>query len=209
MTNQIDQKEQKTKIQDIHRRKYFAAITLLPELQQQRAKEYFQIIITFAALIVAIVFAIEPTLTTIVQLNKEVSDAKQVNSALQTKITALSQLNIQYNQLQPILPQIYTAIPQTEEAQSLAMQIQALAFEHNVVATALTIQADPIAGASLGTKDISFTLTVTGAYADLRAFLQDSIDFQRIILPTSITMSNQLGNTSLSLLMSGKAYFIP
>lgn len=201
--------DQPKKIQDIHRRKYLASIALLPELSQKRIKEYFQIIVSFIALIFAIVFAIEPTVMTISGLNRQLVDARQVNTALETKITALSQLNAQYDALQSVLTtNIYPAIPQSEDAQLLLAQIQAMIQENHLVATTLTAQSDPTS-AGADPKDILFTVSVTGAYTDVRAFLQESVQFQRIILPTSITLSNTTGSNNLSLLISGKAYFKP
>lgn len=196
------------KIQDIHRRKYLASVHLLPEGNQKRLKGYFQVIFTFLALIFAVIFAIEPTLTTITELNRQLLDSKNVSNALQTKISRLSQLNLQYSTLQPVLRNVFSAIPKTEDAQLLLAEIQSLAQQHSLSVNALNAQADSTQTNPLG-QDILLTIDLNGSYPDIRAFLEESTQFQRIILPTSITLSKSVGSDSISLIMNGKAYFTP
>lgn len=209
-----DQKtEQQTKrLQELHRQKYLANIRLLPDLQQKRAKEYFQVILTFVALIFAVVFAINPTLTTIANLNQQISTAKQVDGELQTKINNLSHLNLQYNSLQSELPNIYAAIPQTEEAQLLLAELQSIAQSHNLSIISVNAQIDPHQSAT-DVKTLDFSISANGSYTNVRGFLNDNIHFQRIILPISISLnktstdSTSNSSDSVNMIFNGNAYY--
>lgn len=200
---------QNAKVQEIRTRKYLATIHLLPDLRQKKAKEYLQVILTFTALIVAAIFAINPTLTTISDLQRQLSDAKDVDQQLQTKISHLSQLNVQYNILQPTLPLIYAAIPQTAEAHQLLAEMQGVLGLHHL--TLNTISAIPTQAAdatSATVHELTVQITADGNYQDLRDFLNDVITIQRILVPQSIIISKTEANkTTLQLSLSGNAYY--
>ena len=66
--------------------KYREYLKLLPNLQQEHAQSLLTLILTFAALCFFGIFAINPTLTTIADLEKQVADDRQVNQELTTKI---------------------------------------------------------------------------------------------------------------------------
>ena len=72
-------------------------------------------------------FAISPTLTTITQLKKQLSDSQYAETQLETKIQNLSTLQEKYAELTPQLPIIKDAIPDNPDASVLLGQLQQLA----------------------------------------------------------------------------------
>src|SRR5580700_7871794 len=112
--------------------KYREYLKLLPNLRQEQAQSLLMLILTFAALSFFGIFAINPTLSTIFDLQKQLSDDTLVNQQLQTKIDNLSALEQQYNELGTNLTNIYSAVPQNPEASLLSAQIAALVQKHNL-----------------------------------------------------------------------------
>src|SRR2546430_3831752 len=124
------------------------------------------LILSFAALCFLGIFAINPTLSTIADLKKQLADDNQVNQELQTKINNLSYLEQQYNQLGSNLTNILSAVPQNADAALLSAQIAALGKKHNLTFTSYRI--DEVQLASLPkiptTQTFIFTLQAQGNY---------------------------------------------
>lgn len=199
---------QENKIQELHRQKYLSSIQLLPDLRQQKVKEYLQVIFTLVALIIAIIFAIKPTLTTISDLNRQITDATHVYNALQTKVNNLSKLSAQYVSLQSDFPNIEAAVPKSEDAQLLLAALQSLAQKHNLTITGLSTQLDTKQDTQKY-RVLTFNISADGSYADILSFLNDSVTFQRIILPVSINLTKNTDTSSnaINVTLSGNAYY--
>src|SRR3990170_884607 len=104
--------------------KYFPTF---PYLTSERSKKFFGIILTFCALSFFGFFAIKPTVSTILKLQKELSDSQFVFDQLKTKIKNLTELRKQYFSLQSDLPTITSAITIQPDVQLLFAQIQSIA----------------------------------------------------------------------------------
>ena len=141
--------------------KYREYIKLLPHAQQEGIKNFVTLLLTFAALTFFGIFAINPTLSTIIDLKKQLKDSKHVADQLQKKITSLSNLQQEYDTLTSQLPIVYEAIPQDPAVFPIAGQIQALAKQSGVTISELRIFEVLIAGKEkFGLKNPSFTFAV-------------------------------------------------
>lgn len=112
--------------------KYKEYLKLLPNMQQENTRIIITLIFTFFAMSFFGIFAINPTLSTIVSLKKQLADAQLVHDDLKTKIANLSVLQQQYTKLGPDLPVIYDALPKDAKAPTLLGQILGLAKEKRV-----------------------------------------------------------------------------
>src|SRR3972149_5462342 len=92
---------------DIIKYKYFPT---LPYLSPERSQKFFGIALTLCALSFFGFFSIKPTVSTILKLQKELSDNQFVLDQLETKIENLTTLRKQYLNLQNDLPIINSAI---------------------------------------------------------------------------------------------------
>src|SRR4051794_1976618 len=84
--------------------KYREYLKLLPSIHDERTQLITMLIFTFVALSFFGLFAINPTLSTIVELKKELSDSQFVDQQLTNKINNLESLQQRYNLLGPDLP---------------------------------------------------------------------------------------------------------
>ena len=188
-------------------RKYLTVI--LPELQQERTQKFTNLVLTLLGLCILGFFAIEPTLATITNLQKELSDDTFVNHQLQEKIADLSSLQQSYRQLQPDIPAALKAIPQTAQAPILVGQIQAIAHAHNVnILTIEVFQVELTHPVSTVKSNLfSFSFSAQGTQNDLITFVNALATMERIITFDTISLNTNKGGNSITLNTQGSAYF--
>ena len=186
--------------------KYYKDI--LPYLKKQKNQEYFAIILTLGATIFFALFAINPTISTIVKLRKEVHDSKFVNAALKEKVNNLSTLTSEYSEIQRDLPLVLDAIPQNPQVPTLIGQIQTIAQNSNVKIEDLDVAEVGLTnkGASMSSK-FGFELTGTSTYENLNTFMSELISMQRIVSLESISLTKNSDSDTLQLDLKGSAYF--
>ena len=143
--------------------KYGKYLDLMPDFKQEKTQKFTTVILTLIAFIILLIFAINPTLSTIANLQKQVEDAKFVKEKLDQKINNLSILQTKYNNLQPDLPIVYNAIPKKSEATQLVGQIQALAQEASL--TIVSLQVSDISTSQIDNfSSYSFDVSARGDY---------------------------------------------
>lgn len=183
---------------------------LLPYLKRQKNQQYFAAILTLGASIFFALFAINPTISTIVKLRKEVKDSKFVESKLSQKINSLSSLSSEYIKIKDDIPFILDAIPDQPEAPTLTAQIQSLAQSSNVKITDLQISSVDLTSQNISSTSSSFTFTLTAIsnYENLQKFISDLINMQRILSLESISIiKNAGGDQDLQLDLRGSAFY--
>ena len=99
---------------------------ILPYLKKEKNQQYFAVILTLGASIFFALFAINPTLSTIAHLRREVLDSKSVEKKLSDKISNLSSLSQEYQDIQRDIPYILDAVPNQPESLILTAQIQSI-----------------------------------------------------------------------------------
>lgn len=182
--------------------------TFLPRLQEKRTQSYTTIVFSLVTLSFFGFFAISPTLSTIADLQKQISDQQFVDQQLKQKITNLSNLQITYHQIQNQLPILYSAIPQNPNVTTLVGQLQTLAQKDQV--TLLSVQTLPVDVSQTVTpyNSFAFTLNITGSYENMKTFLTDIAGFNRIITLEAIALTQNTHETdAYSLSLRGDAYF--
>lgn len=186
--------------------KYYKDI--LPYLKKQKNQEYFMAILTLGATIFFALFAINPTLSTIVKLRKEIEDSRFVESQLTKKVNNLSSLSTQYSEIQADIPIILDAIPEQPQAPTLVGQIQTIAQTSSVSIEVLDVSEVGLTenGASKS-SNFSFNLTATSTYENLKKFISDLVSMQRIVSLEKITLTKNTDSESLQLDLQGTAYF--
>jgi len=188
--------------------KYYKDI--LPYLKKHKNQQYFAAILTLSASIFFALFAINPTLSTIVKLRKEVVDSRFVESRLSQKINNLSNLSTEYINIKSDIPFILDAIPDQPEAPTLIGQIQSIAQASNLTISNLEVSKIDLINQNVATKSSSFTFDLTGisAYENLQSFISDLTNMQRVISIEAISISKTEGSSdNLQLNLKGSAYF--
>src|SRR5471030_1526710 len=121
----------KSYFENLSANKYRVYLKLLPSMEEETTYSFVTLALTFAALTFFGIFAINPTLSTIFSLQKQLADDTKVDKQLQIKINNLSSLEQQYNELGSNLSNIYNAVPENPQAPLLSAQVAALTKKHN------------------------------------------------------------------------------
>ncbi|MFH1832750.1 MAG: type 4a pilus biogenesis protein PilO [Candidatus Levyibacteriota bacterium] len=190
-------------------------LDLLPKLQEEKTKNFTTITFTLIALSFFGIFAISPTLSTIAQLKKELTDNIFVNEKLQEKIVNLSILSQEYSLLSDDLSIILSAIPQKPNTAILIGQIQTLAKNSNIIIQKIqSYEVELTKKAEETDQYSSYAFSIegqAGSYKDINLFLSSMINFDRLTTIDIISVNNQsesLGEEqTLSFSIRGKAYF--
>lgn len=193
---------------NLQKKKFFE---MLPDFKEERMQKFTTLVFTVTALSFFGLFAISPTLSTIANLNKQLSDNKFVDQQLQDKINNLYLLQQKYGQLTPDLPYVLDSFPKNPQVPLLVAQLQSLAQSSNIAITNLQTFEVEVPNSSVSTKKYyaySFSISAGGSYENLSKFVNSVVKMQRIVSINILTLSRNTGEgppTQLNL--KGTAYF--
>lgn len=183
--------------------------TILPRLAEKRVQSFTTITLALLTLSFFGIFAISPTLSTIADLQKQISDSQFVNDQLKQKIINLTQLQDAYTKIKGDLPVLYAAVPANPDATVLVGQLQTIAQTSGV--TLLNIQTLAVDVTNLPTaqyNSFAFALDVTGSYAEVKTFLQTLTSFNRLVTIDALSLTQpKTAEDMYTLSLRGKAYF--
>jgi Tfp pilus assembly protein PilO len=184
-----------------NKEEYSKYLAFMPDLRQEKAQKFTTIVLTLTASIILGFFAINPTLSTIANLQKQIDDNNFVNQKLIEKITNLSLLQQKYTSIQNDFPIIYGAIPTSAEIPPLVAEIQTIAKNSNIKLDNFQTFTVELSGKEPVNKKYSsfdFGFSGEGTYSSITNFLNQLLDFQRIIAINNISISkiNSSGDNS-------------
>jgi len=198
--------DKKNFLYSIYKNKYFK----IPDaFKEEKAKKLTTLTLTFVALSFFGLLAIGPTISTIAELQKELSDSTNVDMTLTQKINNIASLSKQYEKLKSDIPVVLQALPTTPQAPLLIAQIQALADGANVSVDGLQAFQVDLTKTQNGIQNsasFSFGLSALGSYTQVSDFISKLVRFNRIISIDSISI-NQSGDNKTQLSIRGRAYF--
>jgi len=193
---------------NLQKKKFFEA---LPNFKEERMQKFTTLVFTVTALSFFGLFAINPTLSTIANLNKQLSDNKFVDQQLQDKINNLYLLQQKYSQLTPDLPYVLDSFPKNPQVPLLVAQLQSLAQSSNIAITSLQTFEVEVPNSSVSTKKYyaySFSISAGGSYENLSKFVNSVVKMQRIVSINILTLSRNTGEgPPTQLNFKGTAYF--
>jgi len=184
---------------------------LLHNLSETRTQKIISVILTLIALCLFGLFVINPTLSTIVKLRKEISDNEIVNQKLGEKISALNSLQQAYSRLEDDLPDVLGSIPTSPLVPLFIGQIQAVAKNTNIQISQLqSSQVDLFKDDETSQKYLAYVFSFTGdgTYEDITKFIENITNMQRIVgIETSTINNAENNNKSLRINIQGMTYF--
>lgn len=199
----------------LKRRKYLEYLKILPSIREEKAKAYMTLALTFAAISIFGLFAINPTLSTITQLHKQIEDMETLKEALTVKSASLSKLESSYQNIAQDISQLMIVIPQIPNAPYLMGQLLALSQKNSVTITNMqSLQVD-LQKQRQENQESSFVFTVDaeGGYEDLMRFVTDLSSANRLLTYEKLTMSSAEGGSATAggvrLSIRARAFFKP
>lgn len=186
-------------------------LELLSNLKQEKTQKFTSVALTFIALSFFGLFAINPTISTIAQLRRELDDDQFTQTQLTQKINNLSTLGGEYQQIQNDIPYIMDSLPQDPQISLLAGQLQSVAKDAGVNLLGLqTFQVEVATPKTAQKKysSFSFSLAAEGDYNSILNLIDSVSNVQRVVSLDIIALNrkaDQSGTIQLSL--KGTAYF--
>ncbi|MCX6791643.1 MAG: type 4a pilus biogenesis protein PilO [Candidatus Gottesmanbacteria bacterium] len=173
--------------------------SLEPALQKPATRAYTAIIFSFLVVSLFGWYAIRPTMQTIFTLRREIADKTDLNKKMEDKISALIEAQAAYQEVEPDLPVVDQALPETSDAVRAARDLQAIAADSRVTITTISISSLPLtndtgqgeqqATGSDKLANFPISLSVTGAYPDIKTFTLGILNVRRIMQITSMLFS--------------------
>ena len=197
---------------EFKKEEYAKYLILIPQLKEEKTQKFITIVLTLLMSILLGLFAINPTLSTIANLQRQIDDDKFVDQQLTLKISNLSILQTKYAAIRGDLSIVYDGVPKTQLSPLMLGQIQSIAKDSNV--EIINLQTFPVVNSE--SKDINkkyssfnFEVSASGNYKDMLSFIGKLVNFQRVVSINSISISSvKYNNTnSLQLDINGSAFF--
>lgn len=183
------------------------------------------------------IFAIKPTLITIAELIREIKDKEVIEQQLQTKIEALSQAQTDFEKLKPHLEAVEKVMPREVSFLRLLSEINLLAWENKIVLESghfdrfslvnksgiLVLEEEtekePVAKREKkekeepekehGLAELAFTLVARGNYKNLKKFISDLNNIDRlIVIETTAIGTEKTEEEGLALDLKAKAFYL-
>lgn len=198
----------KSIFENLYTSKYFSN---LPDFKEKKTQAFITIALTIFALSFFGIFAINPTISTIANLQKQKEDNTLIEKKLDDKRENLAKLSTTYTTLEADLPYVFAAIPKNPDIPNLTGQIYSLGKTANITINRIQTTKVELTKKQEGTQDYSsfiFTIDASGSYPNLKQFIDSLADFNRIITLDSIAINKSSDeNTGLLMIIQGKAYF--
>lgn len=190
--------------------RYFTYIP--PVLRAPIIKTYGSLILSIIAVTIFILFAIKPTIETILVLQKNLDNSKQVLQQIIKKSQDLSQARQNYQNLDSGVKQkIETTIPTMPNLKTVTAILEQNALNNQASISALQVSPLTVASATQSAKELSeiqFIFSVEGTYANLLNVLSGIQNSSRLISITNLSLNKSPDNSNILMQVTGKAFFL-
>lgn len=183
-----------------------------PIIENQVVRSYSPYIFSLITIIILIVFAIRPTVSTILNLQKELQNQKTALESLKNKSNNLTEAKRSLEALPDTTKfHIATALPVQANVTTLIKALQALPLK---TASSSAIQVQPVTifsitdpKSKLDVGQVSFVYNVETDYPQALNILSAINKLSRAISIDSLSLTKQQGGL-IVVSINGKAYFV-
>ncbi|MBU0922712.1 type 4a pilus biogenesis protein PilO [Patescibacteria group bacterium] len=191
--------------------------------QRQDLKSFLELILTLVTISFFALFALKPTLLTIIELLKEIETKEETVDKMNTKIQNLQQAQTLYIQEGARIKLLETAIPDNPAPDLFVRQVEGLATSYPVNLLGITIgeitllgdekekrSKDELQPLPEESKGITFSISIAGSYQGVVNFLSALEDMRRPVKIDALNIiSPQLEETqNLVLVVTGRTPYL-
>lgn len=194
-------------IRTFYRDKIKRYLESLDKQQQQKLTASMYIVLSLFTIAFFGIFAINPTLSTISELQKQYEDYKKLSDDMDTKIKALNDLGLQYQTIEPTLFHLDNALPIFPDIAPLTRKVETLGQHDAVNIERFNISPIELFPqiTNLPLTPITFSLSASGDNEPLSKLISDIINFDRLVTIESLSLT--IKNNDKTLTTTGKVYF--
>jgi Tfp pilus assembly protein PilO len=191
--------------------------------RRQDLKAFLELILTLVAISFFALFALKPTLLTIIELLREIEKKEETVDKMNTKIQNLQQAQTLYIQEEARIKLLETTVPGNPAPDLFVRQIEGLATSYPVNLLGITIGEVTLLGEEKekrskseleplpeGSKGITFSISIAGSYQGVVNFLSALEDIRRPVKIDALNiLSPQLEETqNLILVVTGRTPYL-
>ncbi len=183
---------------------------------------YLELILSITTIIVFSIFAIKPTVLTIIELNTEIKEKELLSARLKQKITDLNQANNYIQNRQEDINYINQSVPGNAEAEKLIQQIEELSNNNSLKIANFSSSDIILFGKESSTSKVTdlkkidginelhFVFSTNGTYGDTINFLDQLENLRRPIKFDSFLMNSSIieDNKLINLTVTGRVPFL-
>lgn len=196
---------------DPHLSRYYTFVK--PILTNQKVKNYANLAFSIFTTIIFSFFAIRPTISTIIGLQKSIDEEKQILVSLEQKLVSIEEGRLNLNnipnsttqKMRSLLPDSPTIPSFVSFLNTIAKNVDASISGLQIQPTTLTSAADP--KLPQVEKEIEFTFNVQTTYQKLEYILEAMFSSPRLIKITSLNIT-KLQDSNLATSISGRFYYL-
>ena len=185
-----------------------------PITKNKYIKTYSSLSFSLIAIMIFGIFAIKPTVETILVLQTNIQQQQQVDNSLLQKEQDLTKASENLKKIDPAIRQdIDNLLPSKTDITTLAGNIGAIVQSHDATVSGLQFQSTDLNGqpskisATPVVKEISFTLNISGEYSKLIETLDSLIRAPRLISIDNVNINSSADNT-LVMSISARSFFL-
>ena len=199
-------------------RRYYERFGLVAA--QPKTRAYSAAVFSFLAAALFGLYAILPTMRTIIFLNREIVDKTKVNIQMEDKITALIESQAAFEAAGDTLGLVLEAIPQTAKPIELTLTLRNLTSVAGASISAIQVSSVPLmaeatasAQSSMQAAGFPVTITTSGSFASLKSLIDRLLSLKRIVTIDSIRFTQATGvagtpaGSNLQLVLQLKAFY--
>ncbi len=194
-----------------------------PILRNPVVKTYSPVVFSLITVTLFIIFAIKPTISTIISLQKSINEKQQILKQLEEKENSLTVGKSNYQRLSPkVREQLRTQIPSAISIPCLITNLRTLAALNEASISGLQFQPTLLEGKSdcppqeedlrnlnknISLGEIDITFNTLGSYSQLTKFLNSLNQSNRLISIQNVNFNKQQ-EAGLIMSINAKAYYI-
>jgi hypothetical protein len=185
-------------------------------------KTFLELVLTLSTVLVFVVFALKPTVITIVQLLKDIKTKETLIAQMDTKIKALATAQSLFTQEARRISLVTKSVPEQALPENFTRQLEGLAQKDAVTLSGVSINELTLFGKSLqkvNQKDVTFlqgageVLFSANTTADFTALLPFLKDVEKLLRPVvfdslSVTALVNLETKTINMAITGKIPFL-
>ncbi|WKZ31515.1 MAG: hypothetical protein QY318_02005 [Candidatus Dojkabacteria bacterium] len=150
-------------------------IEQVESIKDSKKKVYGFTVFTFIVVIICVVFAIRPSVATIIRVQSEIKTKRQYKEQLEAKINAIGSLYAQFTQFEDTAKEVTLIFPHTGDFSLFMSNIEGLAEKNNFVLNNISFdepdREPPIQTVVL--ENWRANITVIGKEEDIIPFMKD------------------------------------
>lgn len=196
----------------------------IAELYKKKAdlRAFLEIILSLFTIIIFLLFALKPTVITIVDLLQQIKQKESTLATLTQKVSDLQKAAGLLQQNQTFIPNVNIAVSSLAKPNVLAEQVLGISAKNSVDIIGFSIDQLDLVGVSTNrrspdskplpgdAKEMPFSISVRGTYLNLNAFITDLEKMRIMIKVDSYTINSSTTDNGLVIVavVSGRVPFL-